>query len=351
MRKNIFFLILTFTLLLAQALFCQEKTPSKAASQISVEKIGTYPCGRQPKQVLFSPDGKFIVMPLLEDNGFDIFSVEEKKVVKRINPPNAKKEGFAEGLFIPAKNAFFVSQMTTGNIYEYSYPGFEFRRTVYTHGNWSKFIAWCPEKNMVAVSNWISNDISLLDYDSGKLLGKLKTGAAPRGMVFLDGGKNLLSLSFDSGVVEKFEVDSFKRIDSIKIPKACMRHVILSKDSKYAFISDMYNCKVYKLELAAFKIVSSVKIYINPNTIDLFTSGGHSFIFASTRGPNNPKDYTKRSPSNGKIHIIDADTMSIVKTFYGGNQPTGLDVSPDGSLLCFSNFQDANIELYKITCE
>ena len=43
--------------------------------------------------------------------------------------------------------------------------------------------------------------------------------------------------------------------------------------------------------------------------------------------------------------------MSIVKTFYGGNQPTGLDVSPDGSLLCFSNFQDANIELYKITCE
>ena len=83
----------------------------------------------------------------------------------------------------------------------------------------------------------------------------------------------------------------------------------------------------------------------------MFTSGGHSFIFASTRGPNNPKDYTKRSPSNGKIHIIDADTMSIVKTFYGGNQPTGLDVSPDGSLLCFSNFQDANIELYKITCE
>ncbi|MBQ4024907.1 MAG: YVTN family beta-propeller repeat-containing protein, partial [Treponema sp.] len=75
MRKNIFFLILTFTLLLAQALFCQEKTPSKVTPQISVEKIGTYPCGRQPKQVLFSPDGKFIVMPLLEDNGFDIFSV------------------------------------------------------------------------------------------------------------------------------------------------------------------------------------------------------------------------------------------------------------------------------------
>ena len=55
-------------------------------------------------------------MPLLEDTGFDIFSVADKKVIKRITPPNAEKEGFAEGLFIPEKNAFFVSQMTTANI-------------------------------------------------------------------------------------------------------------------------------------------------------------------------------------------------------------------------------------------
>jgi len=347
MRRNIIFFVFSLFLSFMSPLFSQEK----ALLKIDVQKIGTYSCGRQPKQVLFSPDGKFIVMPLLEDNGFDIFSVEEKKVVKRINPPNSKKFGFAEGLFIPEKKSFFVSQMTTGNIYEYSYPGFEFRRTIYTHGTWSKFIAWCPQTSKLAVSNWISNDISVLDYDSGKLLGKLKTGAAPRGMVFLDEGKNLLSLSFDSGVIEKFNVDTFKRIDSIKIPKACMRHVVLSDDSKYAFISDMYNCKVYKLNLQSFKIENSVKIYINPNTIDLFSSQGHSYIFASTRGPNNPRDYTKRSPSNGKIHIIDAQSMKIVKTFFGGNQPTGLDVSPDGSLLCFSNFQDANIELYKIVFE
>jgi hypothetical protein len=40
--------------------------------------------------------------------------------------------------------------------------------------------------------------------------------------------------------------------------------------------------------------------------------------------------------------------MSVVKTIDGGNQPTGLDVSNDGKFLCFSNFQDENIELYSI---
>ena len=40
--------------------------------------------------------------------------------------------------------------------------------------------------------------------------------------------------------------------------------------------------------------------------------------------------------------------MTEVSNFEGGNQPTGLDVSNNGRYLCFSNFQDKNIELYSI---
>ena len=49
------------------------------AEQPVLAKVGKYKCGRQPKQVLFSPDSKYIIMPLLDDTGFDIFSVQEKK--------------------------------------------------------------------------------------------------------------------------------------------------------------------------------------------------------------------------------------------------------------------------------
>ena len=41
-----------------------------------------------------------------------------------------KKKGFAEGLFVKEKNLFFVSQMNTGSIYEYSYPNLEFLRNI-----------------------------------------------------------------------------------------------------------------------------------------------------------------------------------------------------------------------------
>ncbi len=163
-------------------------------AQPVITKIGTYKCGRQPKQVLFSPDSKFIVLPLLDDNGFDIFSVADKKVIQRINPPDAKKVGFAEGLFIPEKKVFLVSQMTTANVYEYSYPGFQYLRTIPTGGVWSKFIEYSKEKNLLCVSNWCSNNISLIDYDTGKVVRIIKTAAAPRGLLFTENSKYNQSL-------------------------------------------------------------------------------------------------------------------------------------------------------------
>ncbi len=333
MKRRLMILILSFVFV--QTFFAQP----------TLKKIGVYKCGRQPKQVLFSPDGKYVVLPLLDDDGFDIFSVDEKKVTKRINPPNSKKVGFAEGLFIPEKKAFFVSQMTTAKIYEYTYPGFEYKREISTGGNWSKFIAYSPEKNLLAVSNWISNDISLIDYDSGKILKKIPTGKAPRGLYFMNEGKSIISLSFEGGLIEKFDTTSGKREKRIYIENAAMRHIVVNSTEDSAFISDMYHRNILKLDLESFTIKSKVKVYINPNTIDLYKD---RYLFVSCRGPNNPQDYTKRSPVNGQIMIVDTKDMSIVKTIEGGNQPTGLDVSPDEKILCFSDFQDEAIELYTI---
>ena len=314
-------------------------------SQPILEKIGTFKCGKQPKQVLFSPDNKKIILPLLDENGFDVFDVAQKKVVKRVKPPQADKKGFAEGLFIPEKNGFFVSQMTTGNIYEYSYPDFLFRRTISTGGTWSKYIIYSPEKNILAVSNWISNDISIIDYSEGELICLLKTSAAPRGMIFTDNGKYLISMAFDGGAIEKFDIENKKLVASIKKEKAAMRHIVCDSQNKAAYISDMYHKTIYKLDLKSFTITDSVKVFSNPNTIDLLND---KYLFVSSRGPNNQEDYTKRSPVNGKIQIIDVTNMKNVYEFEGGNQPTGLDVSSDGKYLCFSNFQDENIEIYSI---
>lgn len=342
------FFVIAICALMAVNVFADTDATTQQEKKITLTKIGKYSCGKQPKQVLFSPDGEYILLPLLDDKGVDVFSVKEKKIVKRITPPKANQVGFAEGLFIPEKGVFLVSQMTTATVYEYTYPGFELKRSIPTGGNWSKFIAWSPEKNLLAVSNWVSNDVSLIDYDSGKVLTKLKTGKAPRGLYFYNDGNNLLTLSYESGLLESFNTETYKRVNSIKISEASMRHVSVESDRNTAYISDMYYTKVYKLDLGSFKITDSFSTYHKPNTIELYND---DILFISCRGPNNPVDYTRRSPKDGKVQIIDTNTMTLLLEIQGGNQPTGLAISPDRTLLCFSNFQDANIELYSIEYE
>ena len=323
---------------------CFSASLSFGNDSITLKKRGLYSCGKQPKQVIFSPDSKYIIFPLLDDSGFDIFSVSENKFIKRVTCPSPKSKGFAEGLFIPQKSVFLISQMTTASLHEFSYPDFEYKRTIPTGGVWSKFIAYSPEKNILAVSNWLSNDISIIDYDSGNLIRTIPTKAAPRGLYFIDGGDKIISLAFDGGEIELFEVANGERLEHIAVKKSCMRHIVVDASETFAYVSDMYNRKIYKINLSLFQIVDQIQVFNNPNTIDLLDN----YLFVSCRGPNSRNVYTDRSPVNGRIFLIDCATFEIMSDFEGGNQPTGLDVSPDGSLLCFSNFQDANMELYEI---
>jgi len=340
MKKNF---IIFCLLILTVFVFCEEYEKSTTGPFLT--KLGTFPCGQQPKQVLFSPDSKFIALPLLDDKGFDLFSVAEQKVVKRITPPNAEQLGFAEGLFIKEKNVFLVSQMTTGNLYEYSYPDFQLKRTIKTGGNWSKFIAYNPQKDILAVSNWLSNTVSIIDYKTGKLLKTLKTAAAPRGLLFTEKGENIIVLCFDGGKIQKFAVETGTKLAEKSVEKSALRHIVPSISENRAYVSDMYYGKIYEIDTNTLEIIREVKVHNNPNTIALANG---RWLFVSCRGKNNPVDYTLRSPENGKIYIIDTTTMAVERIFTGGNQPTGLDISPDGKTLCFSNFQDGNIELYSI---
>jgi hypothetical protein len=68
----------------------------------------------------------------------------------------------------------------------------------------------------------------------------------------------------------------------------------------------------------------------------------------SCRGPNNPKGYTLRSPQNGRVMVFDVKNRTLAFTIQGGNQPTGLDISGDDRYLVFSNFMDANFEVYDL---
>jgi len=309
--------------------------------------VGVFQCGRQPKQVNFSPDNKYLYIALLDGFGFEIFDMEKFRMITSIEVgEKSRKRGFVEGLFIPGHNAYFITQMQADTIFEYSADETRvFKRAIPSGGHWPKVLAYCAQLDLLAVSNWIGNTIAIIDYTSGAVVHKLTDMNTPRGLAFTHDGKFLVVASYDGGFITKHSTTDWKETDRITKQNSSMRHVVISKDDKRCWVSDMTYGSVYDINLETMQITDTYKAFYNTNTIEV--SPDEHFLFASCRGPNNSESYLLRSPENGQVVIIDLENRKVQNRIYGGNQPTGLDVSGDGKYLCFSNFKDNTFEIYR----
>src|SRR4030042_6291828 len=104
---------------------------------------------------------------------------------------------------------------------------------------------------------------------------------------------------------------------------------------------------IYKLDLANDEVLKFVDTDLNTNTIVL--SPDKKVLFVSWRGENySATDYSRPGPEWGSVLLFDANTGKMLDAVVGGNQPTALDISPDGKLLVFSDFLDGRLEFYQV---
>jgi DNA-binding beta-propeller fold protein YncE len=317
------------------------------SSEIVLRPLGLFPTGPQPKQLHFDPSGKYIYITLLGGWGAQVFSVEEGRIITNLRPPEYdEKYGFVEGLFLAEKSRFLMSQMTTAKIHEYdvedpAHP--KLLRTIDAGGIWSKVIAYCEELDVLAVSNWVSDDISIIDYQTGRLTRLVSGLDAPRGIVFSGDGAWLYAASFDGGTITKISTKTWEKAGEIFKEYSAMRHAVLTKDDSKLYVSAMGYGEVYEIDTASFTIQKTFTGFIKTNTIAL--TPDENYLIISSRGPNNPESYLKKSLEGGFITIIDLTLGTEAARIPGGLQPTGLTVTE--TMFAFSNFQDNTLEIFE----
>jgi DNA-binding beta-propeller fold protein YncE len=125
-----------------------------------------------------------------------------------------------------------------------------------------------------------------------------------------------------------------------------MRHLVGDAESGLMYASDMARHHVLVVDTATNEVEVLADVDKVPNTIDLSPDG--QVLYVSNRGRNNPETYYKPGPEWGTVVVIDTATGAYLDAIVGGNQTTGLDVSPDGTMLAFSDFLDNRVSVYRI---
>lgn len=304
--------------------------------------------GSQPKSVEFSENGQYLAVALLNGSGVEIFSIEKSTLVQTLKPPVewSDKKGFVETVFFTTRNELWVSQMTTGLIHVFDTINWKYKLSFDCGGSWPKVIILNKNEDTAYISNWTSKNISVIDTSDYDVIKTISVNGIPRGMAISPGEKFLYVGNFTSGDINKIDIEKNVLLKNIDLGDGALRHVVLSEKNNKLYVSDMYHGTVSVIDLKTDSVERSFYAGSNINTIKLSTNGEKLFI--SSRGHNNENGYLQKGPEFGKIYVYDTVINKITDWTWGGNQPTGLAVSPDGSILVFSDFLDHRVEIYRI---
>jgi len=325
----------------------------KGQADIKLEKekgvlkyAGEYKTGSQPKSAYFSPDGKRLFVPLLNEKGVDVFRVLKQSLEYEKRLEVGTRPGFVEAFCDERRRELWVTNMEENKVYVFNLDTLELKSSFVTGGTFPKVVTQCPDGAFTFVSNWISRDISVFDSGTKTLLRRIPVGGTPRGMAFSPDGALMYTAIYDAALVAVVDLKANKVLNKWRFNEGegAARHIIC-RDGRL-FVSDMYRGTVNILNAATGALIKSVRVGPNINTIVMSPDG--KYIFASSRGMNNAVDYMLPGPDFGAVYMLSAQDLTLIDKVWGRNQPTGLAVSPDGKLLVFTDFLDANIELYRI---
>jgi len=297
--------------------------------------------GRQPKQVAFTPDGRELwVTPLDSTDGVEVYDATTGRRTHRIR---LGEHGAVEVVFTADGATAYVSQMETASVFAIDTQTYQVVRRYPTRGTWTKVVALSPDEDVLYASNWVSNDVSAITLATGAVR-RYPTVTTPRGLYASADGRSLYVAGYAAGEIERIDLRSGRRRTLLRTGGA-MRHLVADPARQRLYANDMALDRTYVLDLRTDRVRQLGRTDRLPNTTDLSPDG--RVLYASSRGRNGAT-YLQKGPEWGSVVVLDALTGKPLDAIVGGNQTTGLDVSPDGTRLAFSDFLDARVRVYSI---
>jgi DNA-binding beta-propeller fold protein YncE len=304
-----------------------------------LHKLGEFETGSAPKQVAFTPDSTQIWVTDLGSSGVEVF---DTVTFERLAEIPSGEYGTVEVIFTRDGSTAYVSQMQTASVFEIDTATFTVRRQLYTNSAWSKVMALSPDERTLYVANWSGDNVTEFDLASGEVRRQIATVDTPRGLYVTPDGGRLFVAGFGDGDLQRISLVTGET-EIVLHTGGAMRHLV--GDGTRLYADDMATDEAFVVDLATESVHKLANTDNTPNTIDLSPDG--TVLFVSNRGQNGA-NANLPGPEWGSVLLIDTATGEILDAIVGGNQCTGLDVSPDGRLLAYSDFLDNRVSVFAI---
>lgn len=318
---------------------------NKKTLPIITKKISTIVTASQPKQVVVDSVKKIAYVSCMKGRCIQKFSFEDGylKLLDQINFDDQCVEvEIINNLLYATTTNFLRKNLQKSYLRIIDLDTFKIVSSTDTQGAWSKVIKIDQEKNICYISNWHSNNITVMDITNKKhpkVVSLLQCKESPRGLGLLPNG-DLIACNFYGKTVIKignidgnFIIKDESNVFDKDTYGGNLRDILISRDGNKIYISNLGRNMIITYNSNDLTVISNTLITREPNSIRFFDS--EKYILASSRKDN-------------IICVIDLENNKVIgRSEETDELPTGLEIVDSGFLV--TNFNSNTMELHRFT--
>lgn len=177
----------------------------------------------------------------------------------------------------------------------------------YQVGTVPKVVKVTPDNKYILVSNWCSYDLTIISVDTQKVVRTIKIGAYPRGIVVTKDSRYAYIAQMGGAVVHRIDLTNF---DTRQFPIGVNpRAIVLSPDEKTLYATLNKSGKVVAFDLTTEKTIFSVKTGAATRSLDISSDGSALFVV---------------NFNSGTVSKIRTSDFKVLQTLKVCEQPIGV---------------------------
>lgn len=312
----------------------------------------------QPKSIVYSGNGLFFAQNMMYRHNVSVFDKDGNSVAKIDDTVNLADFGFSggtvkgspvEAAFSPDSKFAYVSNYAMfgkgftaaaddkcqGRDWE---PSFVYRidtakfviDQVIAVGAVPKFLAVSPDNKTLLVSNFCSQDVSVIDVATAKETKRVFVGSHPRGIAITR--DNSIAYIAVMGASQVLRLDMVNLTTSaIDSAGTTPRHLVLSHDDKVLYISNNHAGTVRAIETSTSELIAQVRTGTEPRSMALSDDGESLFVVNYVDG------------TLSKIRTSDLKVIQVMRT---GVRPVGVTYDPIMRRVWVANYS-GSLKIYQ----
>jgi YVTN family beta-propeller protein len=270
------------------------------------EILETIPTGPNPHEIVITPDGRFAYLSNYAPPGntISLIDLPARKHVKQISTGRATRIHGA-AMSPDGKFAYFTAGQT-GLVVEVDTNTQSVTRTIPTEGKMSHMVLVSPDGTRLYTANIESEDVSVIDRATGRVITKIPCGKGVEGIAFTPDGKRLWAANQTGGSMTIIDAATGRPIETFPCGEMPVR-IRFARGGRLALVP-CWSEKgvVIVIDTATRKEIKRIPVGRFAIGIELSPDGTKAFVGCE---------------HDDGIHVIDLDKMAVEAVIKTGDGP------------------------------